>query len=464
MLQLKQRFLLKLRTDLMNKKKTFDYETQKTRAINKLNKAIKQKQNEVDKEFEPYRQMINDEFYEYKLYNSSYYTYDIANVKITDYGYFFLLYTVPGLSFSKLQEHLEEIEQDLSCIWLMEFEKFSKYAKVRVVTKALDKDLPYHVPEKMKPNLIYLGLSMSYHPILVDVIDYCMVMIAGATRSGKTRYIYTMLMCFICGCSPREVEIYLSDCAKNEYCQFKDVKHVRYYADDLDKLFAMLNHVDKIMDQRKEILSRTRDSGTATNIREFNEAVKDIRDKLSFVYVLIDEFSILNIAPYDNYETKLKKQYIFYTLEKISKMGAGLGVFTINAMQKTSKDELGNAIIIRNMSSVRISFRANDRSSSDVIVGNGGAVGLLSRYAVFSLNGGCDQDLFFVPKLTTEKLQEMLKPHIDKNFPKPNIEMPSLNDKVIQNVAKKYKKQNQQDQELEDEEFTIITTGTKKNY
>jgi hypothetical protein len=123
----------------------------------------------------------------------------------------------------------------------------------------------------------------------------------------------------------------------------------------------------------------------------------------------------------DNKEEKEMKQEIIDTLKKVSKIGRSLGIFTIICLQKTTKEEMGNANIIKNMSAVRISFRANDYVSSDVIIGGGQAVGLADRYAVYSLNGGDKKDYLFSPKLTTDMLNEMLEPYLEDKYKKNRV-------------------------------------------
>ena len=68
--------------------------------------------------------------------------------------------------------------------------------------------------------------------------------------------------------------------------------------------------------------------------------------------------------------------------------------------------------LLKNMSAVRISFRANDAISSEVIMGDNSAMGLPDRVAVYSQNGGSIQSYLFAPKITIERLNELLDPFI----------------------------------------------------
>jgi hypothetical protein len=175
----------------------------------------------------------------------------------------------------------------------------------------------------------------------------------------------------------------------------------------------MMRKIKDIIEKRNKIITRCREKGVATNIEEYNKVSKD---KLSYVYIVIDEYSVVAPDASDNKIEKEMKQEIIDIIKKTTKIGRSLGVFTVICLQKTSKTELGEASIIKNMSAVRISFRANDRPSSEVIIGDNSAVGLADRYAVYSLNGGANKDYLFSPNLTTDMLNEMLEPYIENKF------------------------------------------------
>lgn len=347
--------------------------------------------------------------FELDLFNKFKKTYFFNILNEENYGYYAQIYLVPGLSFEDLDNKKTIIEQNLKCLWIMKVEAFKEYAEVQIVLNPIDENMEYVNPG-IKPYELYLGLSFSNKIQKNNNNDNCMFLLAGATGSGKTRFIYQILLSWILGCSPEEVEIYLSDIAKNEYIQFKDIKHVKCYASELYELYTMLGKVSSEYHRRKKIISQYREKGTATNIAEYNKICKS--NKLPYCYIVIDEFSILLPDKTDSKEEKKIKEYILDDLKRISKLGRSLGMFTFIATQKTTRDEMPS--ILKNMSAVRISFKSNDRISSEVIMENNSAVGLPKRVAVFSLNGGTSTNYLYAPKLTIEKLKELLKPHMRK--------------------------------------------------
>lgn len=347
--------------------------------------------------------------FELDLYNKFKKTYLLDIKKETNYGYYTHLYLVPGLSFDDLVNNKAVIEQNLKCLWIMKYENFRGYAEVQIVLNPINQNMEYVNPN-IKASELYLGLSFSNQIQKNNNNENCMFLLAGAVGAGKTRYIYQVLSSWILGCSPEDVWIYLSDIAKNEYIQFKDVKHVRYYASEIEELSSMMIKVLDEFERRKRIISLYREKGMATNISEYNQINKS--KKLPYCYVVIDEFSVVLPDKTDTKEEKQTKEFILDTLKRLSKLGRSLGMFTFIATQKTTREEMPS--ILKNMSAVRISFRANDLISSEVIMGNNSATGLPPRVAAYSLNGGTTTEYLYAPKLTMTMLKELLEPYIEK--------------------------------------------------
>ena len=351
--------------------------------------------------------------FELDLYNKFKKTY-LLLIEETEYGYSGRMYLAPGLSFEALKDKRKTIEQNLRCLWIMRVEQLSEFATVQIVTMPLSHELPYTNP-KIRPWEMYLGLDFAGELQKNDNNDACMFLLAGAVGSGKTRFIYLVLLSWILGCTPKDVWLYISDIAKNEYVQFRNVQHVKAYASELDELVDMMKAVRKEFNRRKGLISRYREQGTATNISEYNK-IKG--NHLPYCYILIDEFSVILPDKTDSKAEKEQKEFILDTLKYLSKLGRSIGMFCFIATQKTTRDEIPS--IIKNMSAVRISFRANDAISSEVIMGDNSAMGLADRIAVYSTNGGSIQNYLFSPKITIERLNELLAPYVKGNDKQPS--------------------------------------------
>lgn len=366
------------------------------------------------------------EMFELNLFNKYKDTYKLNILSETNYGFYAHLYLYAGLGFDALKDKVGIIQQDLQCIWIMDIRQFKKYASVKIVTKPLDEKTPYKNPQ-VKPYQIYLGVDFSFKPIILDVNKVHHYLIAGATGAGKTRLQYMILLSWVLNCTPSEVEIYLADLAKDSFRAFKWVKHVKYYATETEELRNMLRYIYRRMTKRTEIMGELRDKGIATNIYEYNEyCKKNNKSGWSYIYILSDEFSVFTPDNTDSKEEKVIKSECLDMVKRLSKTGREMGVFVLNGVQKTTKEEIPS--IIKSQSAVRVSFRANDTISSQVIMGDNSAVGLADRYAVYSLNGGEKKDYLFSPLLTTEMITQMLEPYLDRKHKKVDL---TVDDRIV---------------------------------
>jgi hypothetical protein len=250
-------------------------------ALNSKNKEeiLEKKQFQKDKnEFEQkfYRLML-----ELGLYNKFNRTYWLRIIEKTNYGFYAQLYLTDGLSYNDIEEKLNKVEQCLCCLWIMEKRQLQKYADIKIVIKLLDDNLLYENPQ-IKPWQLYMGLRFTLNPLINDMNKNQMVIIAGGIGAGKTRFLWMMLLSWILNCSPEEVEIYLSDIAKNEFVNFQHVKHVKYYASELEELLEMVRKIKEIIIKRNDIITKCREKGIATNIAEYNKVSKN---KLSYIYI-----------------------------------------------------------------------------------------------------------------------------------------------------------------------------------
>jgi hypothetical protein len=356
--------------------------------------------------------------FEKGLYNNLGKTYKLYLKDKTDYGYDGEVGLNVGLSYDDLEAKKAYIQQYLQCMWIMKYETFDKNASLQIVNKPIDTSVKFVVPE-VKAYQLYLGYDFKLNPIINENnVEDCMFLLAGATGSGKTRYMYQVLLCWILNCSVNEVELYLCDIAKDEYSLFQWCKHVKTYCKTVEQLYWMLKYLMIKLEKRKRILSIAREEGLSSSILEYNETHKS---KLSFCYAFIDEYSVIVPMSTDCKEKKQMKEEIIDMLSVFSKEGRNVGIFVFTALQKTSKEEMGKSVI-KNMAGVRISFRANDYASSEVVMGDGSAVGIPKRYAVYSQNGGTDKNFMFSPYIDIPMVKKMLELHIDKNHKKIDCE------------------------------------------
>lgn len=377
-----------------------------------LKRNERKKLKEIEKEKEKFLLAFNEEMFGFGLYNKFNLTYELDLAEVTDYGYKGTIKPVPGLGFDKLKAIQENLEVNLHSYIQFDYELSKKTSDIIFITKGFCFNKKFSCPH-IKPNEIFLGYNYTTDNIKVDCNKHCMFLIAGATGAGKTRFLYCVLLAWITSCSEDEVHLYLSDVAKNEFNVFKNDKHVKGYAETIEELKEMCLEIQDKIEERKKLLDPYRAHTLATNINEYNKLINEYNktsnekiEKLPYIYINLDEFSAIVEDKTDTEEIKSCKELIMDILKDIAKIGRSIGIFCIISTQKTTKEEIPP--ILKNMSAVRISFRANDAISSQVILGDDKATKLRDRLGLYSLTGGNDQEYLISPLLDIEDITPLL--------------------------------------------------------
>ncbi|WP_297711964.1 FtsK/SpoIIIE domain-containing protein [Clostridium sp.] len=295
------------------------------------------------------------------LYNKLKQTYSLNKTKITSYGYKSLILIVDGLSLSKLETNKEYIQDSFGCMCVFNKAKRSNLINAEFIFNTPIK-LKYLPIDKLKPWEIYLGNDYTGKPIIIDLIKYPHILITGGTRSGKSKMTDCILTNLITNCREKDLELYLCQVAKSDLILYEDAKQTRAFADTLDKTLTVLQHIEKKMNERNELIKPYRKKAKADNYMDYNK-INPI-DKLSTVYVVFDEMSSLFNEKGCTKEDKEIKRTIVAGVEKIAQYGASLGVFLICSLQRPTADNLSS--FIKSQCTCRISFRQNNSKSSEV--------------------------------------------------------------------------------------------------
>lgn len=376
----------------------------------RLSKEEVKEQFELEEKF--YRQM-----FEHGLLNKRADTYQINLTDKTDYGWKGYLKSEFGLSFNQIQNDrvIDSINENLECIFMINPTKMSGKAPIKIINKKCDPKIPYENPN-VKPDEVFIGMNLEWQPIKIDANKHCHFLIAGATGSGKSRGLHMTIASWIMGCKPNEVELYLADLFSDEMAIFKWCKHVKYYANDIPQFYKMLKYLYTKLQKRIKVISPLIEDGICQNMPEYNQQTKN---KMTYVYIVIDEFSIIMPSKGDSKEDRQIKEECLDILCKISKLARKMGMFLIIGLQKTVKDEIPT--IIKSSSGTRICYRTNDRITSEVLLESHEAYGLEPRYAIYQLNGNTS-DMLFTPYIDIKNIKQLIQPHVDKNKSKINLD------------------------------------------
>lgn len=231
--------------------------------------------------------------------------------------------------------------------------------------------------EHESPLAVALGLDIAGNPIVTDLKKMPHGLIAGATGSGKSVCINTMLVSLLYKAHPDDVKLLLIDPKMVELAPYNQIPHlVSPVITDVKAATASLKWAVEEMERRYELFAHT----GVRDISRFNElAIKHRRfsDKLPYIVIVIDELAdLMMMAPADVEEA----------ICRIAQKARACGIHLIIATQRPSVDVITG--LIKANVPTRIAFSVSSQVDSRTIIDISGAEKLLGRGDMLFLENG----------------------------------------------------------------------------
>ncbi len=213
-----------------------------------------------------------------------------------------------------------------------------------------------------KPLVVALGKDIAGAPIVCDLAKMPHLLIAGATGSGKSVCINTIINSLLYRCTPKEVRLILVDPKVVELQCYNGIPHllIPVVSDPHKASGALAWAVGEMMDRYK----RFQEAGVR-NIDGYNEG-QDKDDHMPRIVIVIDELADLMMTCKKDVEERICR---------LAQLARAAGIHLIVATQRPSVDVI-TGLIKANIPS-RIAFKVSSNVDSRTILDRIGAEQLL---------------------------------------------------------------------------------------
>lgn len=210
---------------------------------------------------------------------------------------------------------------------------------------------------------VALGMDISGNPIVADLAEMPHLLIAGATGSGKSVCINTIISSILYKALPSEVKIMMIDPKVVELAVYDGIPHlITPVITDAKKAAAALNWMVAEMERRYQTFAEE----GVRDITRYNELNSD--KPMAKILVIIDELAdLMMISPRE----------IEDSICRLAQMARAAGIHLIVATQRPSVDVI-TGLIKANIPS-RISFAVSSQVDSRTILDMSGAEKLLGK-------------------------------------------------------------------------------------
>ena len=243
--------------------------------------------------------------------------------------------------------------------------------------------------EAKSPLSMALGKDISGEPVVVDLASMPHLLVAGATGSGKSVGVNTMILSLLFRVKPEDVKFIMIDPKVVELSVYNGIPHLlTEVVTDMKKASNALRWCVDEMERRYQLLAAL----SVRNIEGYNEQIEKYEklgmpipnplwkpgdtmdkmppplEKLPYIVVIVDEFADLMMM--------VGKQ-VEELIARLAQKARAIGIHLILATQRPSVDVITG--LIKANIPTRIAFSVASKIDSRTILDQGGAEALLGR-------------------------------------------------------------------------------------
>jgi S-DNA-T family DNA segregation ATPase FtsK/SpoIIIE len=269
-----------------------------------------------------------------------------------------------------------------------------------------------------------LGKTISGEPFVADLKKMPHLLIAGATGTGKSVGVNSLITSILSSATPQEVRFMMVDPKRVELSLYQDIPHLLTpVITDPKCAAAALGWAVDEMEQRYRYLSKA----GVRDIREYNERMREWSERsleesefqemllpgfLPYIVIIIDELADLMMVAKAEVETNIAR---------LAQMARAVGMHLVLATQRPSVNILTG--VIKANFPARIAFKVAQINDSRVIIDSKGAESLLGMGDLLFDPGGATKPIRLQGcYISTSEVERIVK-HIKKQQPPEYLEI-----------------------------------------
>lgn len=239
-----------------------------------------------------------------------------------------------------------------------------------------------------------LGKDITGQPFCADLAEMPHLLVAGATGSGKSVTLNSLIASILFRASPQQVHFIMIDPKRIELSAYRGIPHLRLRlredgengGGELEGVVTGSQEVVRVfrlavslMDERYQLLAKA----GARNIEDYNKK-DEVQKKLPYLVIVVDELADLMLS---REASEIETQ-----IAKLAQMARAVGIHLVVATQRPSVDVITG--VIKANFPCRIAFQVASKTDSRTILDVNGAESLLGR-----------GDMLFLPPAQAEPIR-----------------------------------------------------------
>ena len=240
-----------------------------------------------------------------------------------------------------------------------------------------------------------LGKGTEGEPLVADLTDMPHLLVAGATGSGKSVAINSMVCSLLYSHSPDDLKLIMIDPKRLEFGVYEDIPHLlhpvvedseqagvvlQWAVQEMEKRYKKMSDlgvrnlsnynekVEDITEQAKKDRDAGKEQSAAIETLDFDENGDPRHESLPYLVIVVDEFADLLMTSSKDAEDSLKR---------LSQKARAAGIHLLISTQRPSAKVIDG--VIRSNFPARIGLRVSSGSNSRIILGQNGAENLLGK-------------------------------------------------------------------------------------